>query len=211
LKYSSQHNISGIRHPASGNQHPASVIQFSPHYVAITLFKVWFAPILIKLLKISLYYQRIKYFSSLKNDIMASANPYLNFNGNTEEVFIFYKSVFGTEFTTLQRFEGNPGCEGIPLEEQKGIMHVSLPISANSVLMGTDVPSIMPQVTVGTNISISLQADSEEEANKLFNGLSAGGKVDMPLEKMFWNALFGMFTDKFGIQWMVNYDYGQTK
>jgi len=142
---------------------------------------------------------------------MATANPYLNFNGNTEEAFNFYKSVFGGEFATFQRFEGSPGCEHIPLGEQKGIMHVALPISANSILMGTDVPSVMPQVTMGTNISISLNAESEEESHKLFNGLSAGGKVDMPLEKMFWGALFGMLTDKFGIQWMVNYDYGQSK
>ncbi|MCP9753344.1 VOC family protein [Ferruginibacter sp. HRS2-29] len=138
---------------------------------------------------------------------MATANPYLNFNGNTEEAFNFYRSVFGGEFTTLQRFEGTPGCEHIPLNEQKGIMHVALPISSNSILMGTDVPSVMPQVTTGTNISISLNTESEEESHKLFDGLSAGGKVDMPLEKMFWGALFGMLTDKFGIQWMVNYDY----
>jgi PhnB protein len=142
---------------------------------------------------------------------MAQANPYLNFNGNTEEAFNFYKSVFGGEFITFQRFGDAPGCEGIPQGEQKGIMHVALPISANSVLMGTDVPSIMPKVVAGTNISISLQTESEEETRKLFNGLSAGGNVHMPLDKMFWGALYGMFTDKFGIQWMVNYDYGQTK
>ena len=139
---------------------------------------------------------------------MATVNTYLNFNGNTEEAFNFYKSVFGGEFTTLQRFKDTPHADKIPANEQEKIMHVALPIGGN-VLMGTDVGETMPQVTFGTNSSISLSPESEEEAHKLFNGLSAGGKVTMPLEKMFWGALFGMFTDKFGIQWMVNYEYSQ--
>ena len=139
---------------------------------------------------------------------MAILNPYLNFNGNTEEAFDFYKSVFGGEFTTLQRFKDTPHADKIPASEQEKIMHVTLPIGGN-VLMGTDVGETMPQVTFGTNSSISLSPESEEEAHKLFNGLSAGGKITMPLEKMFWGALFGMFTDKFGIQWMVNYEYSQ--
>ncbi|MEO6453202.1 MAG: VOC family protein [Ginsengibacter sp.] len=141
---------------------------------------------------------------------MATLNPYLNFNGNTEEVFNFYKSVFGGEFTMLQRFKDIPDADKMPAEEQEKIMHIALPIGGN-ILMGTDVPSSRPPVTPGTNSSISISALSEEEAHKLFSGLSAGGTIDMPLEKMFWGALFGMFTDKYGIQWMVNYDYNQQK
>lgn len=139
---------------------------------------------------------------------MATLNTYLNFNGNTEEVFNFYKSVFGEEFTTLQRLKDTPDADKLSAGDKEKIMHVSLPIGGN-MLMGTDVLESMPQVTFGTNSSISLSPESEEEAHKLFNGLSAGGKVSMPLEKMFWGALFGMFTDKFGVQWMINYEYDQ--
>lgn len=141
---------------------------------------------------------------------MATANTYLNFNGNTEEAFNFYKSVFGGEFAMLQRLKDTPDADKIPEGEKEKIMHVSLPIGSN-MLMGTDVMESMPQVTFGTNSSICLSPDSEEEAKKLFDGLSAGGQIGMPLEKMFWGALFGFFTDKFGVQWMVNYDYNQQK
>ncbi len=139
---------------------------------------------------------------------MATVNTYLNFNGNTEEAFNFYKSVLGGEFITLQRFKDTPDADKMPANELEKIMHVALPIGSN-ILMGTDVPQTMEQVTSGTNFSISLDAASDEEANKLFNGLSAGGKINMPLEKMFWGALFGMLTDKYGIQWMVSYNYSQ--
>jgi PhnB protein len=139
---------------------------------------------------------------------MATLNTYLNFNGNTEEAFNFYKSVFGGEFSALQRLKDTPDADKIPASAREKIMHVALPIGGN-VLMGTDVTETMPQVTFGTNSSISIDAASEEEANKLFNGLSAGGKVEMPLAKMFWGAYFGMFTDKFGVQWMVNYNFTQ--
>ncbi len=139
---------------------------------------------------------------------MATVNSYLNFNGNTEEAFNFYKSVFGGEFITLQRFKDTPEADKMPADEQEMIMHVALPIGGN-IIMGTDVPKSMPQVIFGTNSSLSIDVDSEEEANKLFNGLSDGGRVMMPLEKMFWGAMFGMVTDRFGVQWMVNYDYSQ--
>ncbi|MDQ7950123.1 MAG: VOC family protein [Pedobacter sp.] len=138
---------------------------------------------------------------------MALLNTYLNFNGNTEEAFSFYKSVFGGEFQLLSRFEDNPGaCEGLPEGEHKGIMHVALPIGKHSLLMGTDVPSVMPQVITGTNMSISVDADSRDEADRLFAGLAEGGTIQMPLQTMFWGAYFGMLTDKFGIQWMMNFD-----
>ncbi|WP_316831955.1 VOC family protein [Pedobacter aquatilis] len=139
---------------------------------------------------------------------MATINTYLNFNGNTEEAFNFYKSVFGGEFLTVQRFKDSPGCEGMKKEDQDKLMHIALPVGGN-VLMGTDVTEPMPKATFGNGISISVDASSEAEAHQIFDGLSAGGKATMPLDKMFWGALFGMLTDKFGIQWMVNYDYNQ--
>ena len=137
---------------------------------------------------------------------MAAINTYLTFDGNTEEVFNFYKSVFGTEFVTFQRFKDMPQSDEMPAGEGERVMHVSLPIGHGSILMGSDT-SLKHQHTPGNNFSLSLDAASEDEANRLFNGLSEGGNVTMPMEKMFWGAYFGMFTDKFGIQWMVNHDY----
>lgn len=136
---------------------------------------------------------------------MNSLNPYLNFNGNTEEVFNFYKGVFGGEFAMLMRFGDTPGCEDMPETEKNGIMHVALPIGS-SVLMGTDVPKSMEQVSTGTNISISVNVSSREEADRVYNGLSAGGKATMPMNDMFWGDYYGMLTDKFEIQWMISYN-----
>lgn len=142
---------------------------------------------------------------------MASINPYLNFNLNSEEAFTFYKSVFGGEFSTFQRFKDVPGMgDNLSNAEKEGLMHVALPIGKGSVLMGSDVlPSRGHPKAEGNNFYISLQADSKEEADKLFNGLSAGGNVEMPLTDTFWNAYFGMLQDKFGIRWMINHDYPQ--
>jgi PhnB protein len=143
---------------------------------------------------------------------MATINPYLNFKGNTEEAFNFYKSVFGGEFTSVQRFKDTPEADRVPPAEANKLMHIALPIGKGNVLMGTDALESMGHVvTPGNNMRLSLSPDSEEEARKLFNGLSAGGKVIVPLDKTFWNAYFGMFTDKFGISWMVNYDLNQKK
>jgi PhnB protein len=143
---------------------------------------------------------------------MAQINPYLNFNGNCEEAFNFYKSVFGGEFPMVSRFKDMPPAEGksvSPVDGEK-IMHVSLPISKETVLMGSDVGGEWAEnIVEGSNVQLSINVDSEEEAGRIFNGLSAGGQVKMPLEKTFWGALFGMFTDRFGIHWMVNYDYNQ--
>lgn len=139
---------------------------------------------------------------------MATINPYLNFNGNTEEAFTFYKSVFGGDFLMLQRFKDTPERENLSSEDQEKIMHVSLPIGAGNILMGTDVLEAAGRtLTVGNNFSLSITPESKEEAQRLFDGLSAGGKIEMPLVDAFWGAYFGMFTDKFGIQWMVNYEY----
>ena len=135
---------------------------------------------------------------------MRAVNPYLNFNGNTEEAFNFYKSIFGGEFVTVMRFGETPGCESMPETEKNGIMHIALPLGS-SLLMGTDVPKSMEQVKFGTNSSITIDAESREEADRYFNGLAEDGKVGMPMDDMFWGAYYGMLTDKFGVQWMINF------
>jgi PhnB protein len=141
---------------------------------------------------------------------MTTVNPYFCFNGNCEEVFNFYKSVFGGEFDRVARF-GDMPMPGQEMSEEfkKRIMHVSLPIGKGTILMGSDSNPMMGDVTFGKNISISAQVESKEEADKIFNGLSAGGKITMPLGDAPWDAYFGMFDDKFGINWLVNYDYPQ--
>lgn len=140
---------------------------------------------------------------------MPSLNPYLNFNGNTEEVFNFYKSVFGGDFVSVMRFKDMPAEHKGPESENNKIMHIALPVGKGNMLMGSDVPAAYPKATPGSNFYISISAESEEEVRRLFNGLSEGGKVMMPLDKAFWGSLFGMFTDKFGINWMMSYDYNQ--
>jgi PhnB protein len=137
---------------------------------------------------------------------MASINPYLNFAGNTETAFNFYKSVFGGEFSMMQRFGDTPQGDQVPPTVRDKIMHVSLPIGKNNVLMGTDACEEMGfNIKQGNNYYICISPDSKEEADKLFNGLSDGGKVNMPIQDMFWGAYYGDLTDKFGVQWMVNY------
>ncbi|HEX8366926.1 MAG TPA: VOC family protein [Pyrinomonadaceae bacterium] len=148
---------------------------------------------------------------------MATINPYLNFNGNTEEAFNFYKSVFGGEFATLMRFKDiseSGGCDGAKVSENdlEKIMHIALPIGNGNVLMATDALESMGQKLLeGNNYSISVSAESKDEADKLFTGLSEGGKAEMPLADAFWGAYFGMTQDKFGVRWMVSYDYNQNK
>jgi len=143
---------------------------------------------------------------------MKAINPYLNFPGNTEEAFNFYKSVFGGELVGLTRFSDTPEGAKLNANEKEKLMHVSLPIGKNNVLMATDaLESMGHKVTPGTNFHISITAESKEEATKFFNGLSKGGKVTMPLADTFWGDYFGMLTDKFGIQWMINYTYPKDK
>lgn len=138
---------------------------------------------------------------------MTAVNPYLNFNGNTEEAFNFYKSVFGGEFAALMRFKDNAECGQIAESDKERIMHVALPIGNGNVLMGTDsLESLGQKLTLGNNFYICLSPESKEEAERLFNGLSAGGKIEMPLQDMFWGAYYGSFADKFGVQWMLNYE-----
>ncbi len=140
---------------------------------------------------------------------MATLNPYLIFNGNTEEAFNFYKSVFGGEFEMVMRNKDVPSEVPKPESNPDQIMHIALPIGKAAILMGSDVPEIHGKAIVGTNFSISISTDSEKEADQLFKGLSEGGKVTMPMDKAFWGAYFGMLVDKFGIPWMVSYDYNQ--
>ena len=141
---------------------------------------------------------------------MTTINPYLLFNGNAEQAFNFYKSVFGGDFAMLQRFKDTPEAGKVSLSEKDKIVHVSLPLGKGSMLMGSDTPESLGQkVTVGNNFTISVSAESEDEANRLFNGLSVGGTVTMPMAKTFWGSYFGMFIDMFGVTWMISYDYQQ--
>ncbi len=139
---------------------------------------------------------------------MAVINPYINFNGNTEEAFNFYKSVFGGEFLAVNRFKEMHSEDELAPGDGERIMHISLPIGS-SILMGSDTLQAWGNATPGSNFSISVNPASEEEATRIFNGLSVGGQVTMPLDHAPWGALFGMLTDKFGIAWMVNYEKNQ--
>ena len=138
---------------------------------------------------------------------MALINPHINFNGNAEEAFNFYKSVFGGEFAKIIRFKDISSDE-YPVAEKEAnkIMHIALPIGKN-FLMANDVPESLGQVNENENRSkISISTESREEADKLFSGLSAGGFVEMPIDDSPWGSYFGMFRDKFGIEWMVDFD-----
>src|SRR5439155_12778341 len=139
---------------------------------------------------------------------MALINPHINFNGNAEEAFNFYKSVFGGEFAKVIRFKdhASPGFPVSEKEENK-IMHIALPIGKSNMLMANDVPEIMGKTNENENRSkISISAESKEEADKLFSGLSAGGQIEMPIADSPWGSYFGMFRDKYGIEWMVDFD-----
>ncbi len=138
---------------------------------------------------------------------MASINPHINFNGNAEEAFNFYKSVFGGEFAKIMRFKDLATAEfPVADNEANKIMHIALPIG-NSILMANDVPEIMGRTNENENRSkIVISAESKAEADKLFNGLSAGGQIEMPITDSPWGSYFGMFRDKYGIEWMIDFD-----
>ena len=138
---------------------------------------------------------------------MAQINPYINFNGNAEEAFNFYKSIFGGEFAMIMRFKDLSSPENpISENEEDKIMHIALPIGKN-VLMANDVPESMGRVNEMENRSkISVSAENKEEADKIFNGLSAGGTIEMPIADSPWGSYFGMFRDKYGIEWTVDFD-----
>ena len=138
---------------------------------------------------------------------MATINPYINFNGNAEEAFTFYKSVFGGEFTTLVRFKDLESEEfPVPEDEADKIMRIVLPIGGNT-LIANDVPAAMGPVSENENRSkISVSTESREEADRIFTGLIVGATVEMPMDDSPWGTYFGMFRDKYGIEWTVEFD-----
>ncbi len=140
---------------------------------------------------------------------MPTINPHINFNGNAEEAFKFYRSVFGGEFAKIIRFKDLAGPEfPVSKEEENKIMHIALPIGKSNMLIGNDVPAILGKTNENENRSkISISADSQEEADRLFNALSAGGQVEGPMGyASFTGSYFGCFRDKYGIEWIVNFD-----
>lgn len=138
---------------------------------------------------------------------MKAVNPYLNFPGNTEEAFNFYKSVFGGEFLALTRFrEFGAGVMEMAEADLDKIAHIALPLGAGCILMGTDVTESSPgTLTIGNNVYITLEPDTIDEAQGLFNALSNGGRIEMPMQRTEWAELYGICADKYGVQWMVNY------
>jgi len=140
---------------------------------------------------------------------MTTINIYLTFNGDCEEAFEFYKNAFGNEFSMMSKFKEMPPDPNFPVaeEDMEKIMHVSLPISDETVLMGSDTGGEWAgHFKQGNNFSVSINTDSKEEADRLFYVLSEEGNVTMPMSDTFWESYFGMFTDKFGVQWMVSFD-----
>ena len=139
---------------------------------------------------------------------MAQINPHINFNGNAEEAFTFYKSVFGGEFTKIIRFKDIAGPEfPVAKKEENKIMHIALSIGKNNRLMANDVPEIMGKTNENENRSkIVVSTESKEEADKIFNGLSVGGQIEGPIGDSPWGSYFGCFRDKYGIEWIVEFD-----
>jgi len=138
---------------------------------------------------------------------MTRLNPYLNFAGNTEEAFGFYKSIFGGEFTSVVRFKDMPvaGVE-IPKSDENKIMHIGLPIGTDHVLMATDtLESLGQRLVQGNNVHVSVHPESKEEADRIFTALSRGGTIEMPIADQVWGDYYGSLKDKFGVQWMVNH------
>lgn len=145
---------------------------------------------------------------------MTTVNPYLTFDGNCEEAFNFYRSVFGGDFPYVGKFKDMPENPDFPVaeSEKERVMHISLPISKETVLMGSDTSGAFGKTTsVGDNILLSVNTDSVEEVTRIYTQLSEGGKVNMPLNKTFWGAYFGMITDKFGIHWQLNCELPEHK
>lgn len=136
---------------------------------------------------------------------MPSLNPYLGFDGNCEEAFEFYRSIFGGEFADLSRYSDAPSDGPGHPEDADKIMHVSLAIADGQVLMGSDRPSDMGPGGTGDSVAISIEPDDADQGRRMFQGLATDGHVAVPYERQFWGADFGMCTDKYGITWMVNY------
>lgn len=137
---------------------------------------------------------------------MKSASPYLNFAGNAEEAFEFYRSVFGGEFTNVTRFRDMGGEEmGFTGKDLDLIANIGLPIAGDVLLMASDVPASMEKVNVGNNFYIALETDSVDEAKRIFDGLAEGGKQGMPMQQTAWAEIYGDLTDRYGVRWMVMY------
>ncbi len=144
---------------------------------------------------------------------MTKLNIYLNFAGNTEKAFDFYKSVFGGEFNSVVRFKDMP-MEGvkIPKKDENKIMHIGLPVGKDDILMASDsLESLGQKLTQGNNVYISVHPESKKEADRIFNALSAGGTIEMAIADQVWGDYYGSFKDKFGVLWMVNYAYPKSK
>jgi PhnB protein len=155
----------------------------------------------------------LQYISRIKKEAMKNLNIYLNFNGNCEEAFLFYKSVLGGEFPYIGRYKEMPqkeGCDPMPEELGNRIMHISLVTGNGFMIMGSDTGGDWaPNFQMGNNFAISITAESKEEADRIFNGLSQGGIATMPLQDTFWGDYFGMCTDKFGVNWMISFATGK--
>jgi PhnB protein len=138
--------------------------------------------------------------------LMKNVDFYLHFNGNCEKAMNFYKSIFGGDFVSVQRYGDVPGSEKMSDEDKEKMIHMSLKLSEHSTLMGSDVVTKMvDSVSQGNNYHICLQVSNDREADKVFAALSGNGVIEMPMNKTFWGAYFGMCIDKFGVQWMINY------
>lgn len=142
---------------------------------------------------------------------MTKINPWINFNGNAEEAFTFYKSIFGGEFTKVIRFKDIASEEfPIPQKEENKIMYIALPISNNTILIGNDVPEVLGKVNEQENRSkILVNTESKEEAERIFNALSAGGEVEGAMGDSPWGSYAGMFRDKYGIEWIIEFSFGK--
>lgn len=141
---------------------------------------------------------------------MAKLSVHIAFNGNCEEAFNFYRSIFGGEFSMVSRNKDIPSDVPSPasVEENDKVLHIGLPIGNNGELMGCDMPQAFSKADRPNSYNVSISTDSEEQAKQYYEALQEGGKVNMPLDKTFWGAYFGMVVDKYGVQWMVSYDYG---
>lgn len=142
---------------------------------------------------------------------MRNTTPYLHFKGNAGEAMDFYKSVLGGEFTIYQRYSDVPGAEKMPSQDQQKFIHISLQVSPEITIMASDAMGSGEDLLSGNNFHICLHTDSEAETDKLFEGISKNGQVQMPLNKTFWGAYFGMCRDRFGVQWMLSYTADQKK
>ena len=135
---------------------------------------------------------------------MRNVDFYLHFNGTSEKAMSFYKKVFGGEFIAVQRYKDVPGSEKMPIENREKIIHMSLKIADGTTIMASDIVTDEERILFGNNYHICLQAANEKEADRLFAHFSEGGRIEMPMNRTFWGAYFGMCIDQFGVQWMIN-------